>query len=101
VANKTGLGLNALIPPKEAQKETTAPVAAKPKAKRPQNEKAKPQAVPEEVERRTTWVREDYMVRLETLKLRERARLRKQGKRVSVASLIDEALEQYLDKKGV
>ena len=49
--------------------------------------------------RRTAWIREDHLERLELLKLKERQRLKGEGKRASITALIDEALELYLANK--
>ena len=47
--------------------------------------------------RRTAWLREDHLDRLQTLKLREKNRLRDDpNKRLAVTTLIDEAIEKYL-----
>ena len=40
------------------------------------------------------------MLRLERLKIQERRRLKREKKRVSMTTLIDEALEAYLQSKG-
>ncbi len=67
--------------------------------KRPRSKKDEPEPEPKKtlVPRRTAWLREDHLDRLEILKRRERARLRDDPeKRAAVTSLIDEAIEKYL-----
>ncbi|MCI0396385.1 MAG: hypothetical protein L0332_24540 [Chloroflexi bacterium] len=107
---KTGLGIDAFFPAtsqeekapevKAPQPARTAPstprlrkAAAPPARKEPAPESGPP--------RRTAWLREDHLDRLELLKRKERRRLRQQYKRVSMTSLIDEAIEAYLQKMGV
>lgn len=51
------------------------------------------------VPRRTAWLREDHLDRLEALKRREKDRLRADPeKRLAVTTLIDEAIEKYLEE---
>ena len=65
--------------------------------KRPLSKRAEPEPKKTIVPRRTAWLREDHLDRLEILKRRERARLRDDPeKRAAVTSLIDEAIEKYL-----
>lgn len=102
-SKKTGLGVDALFPPAEeeaggetATSQTPPQPQAEPKA-RPKTQKATPKEEPEKkLPRRTAWLREDHLQRLEALKLRDRGRLQQEGKRVSLTTLIDEALERYL-----
>ena len=76
----------------------TDPVTAPPKEKKDAHERPAP-ANENSPARRTAWLREDHLERLELLKFKERQRLKQEGKRVSLTSLIDEALEQYLAQK--
>lgn len=73
--------------PKPAKKRAT------PKKKEPE-----PEAEAKPVPRQSTWILEDHFDRLDALKLRQKRRLKQEGKRVSVTSLIDEAIDQYLEK---
>lgn len=67
------------------------------KRSRPKNAEPEPELEKLPAPRRTAWLREDHLDRLEVLKRREKARLRDDPeKRVAVTSLIDEAIEQYL-----
>lgn len=66
---------------------------------KPTERKATPKKKePEPVARQSTWILEGHFDRLDALKLKQKKRLKQQGKRVSVTSLIDEAIEQYLKK---
>jgi hypothetical protein len=119
---KTGLGLDAFFPKEEEAKpvkketpESEAPASGKRKtarkskpktteSKRTQTKKLQSQRVVENAEsnsppRRTAWLREDHLDRLEVLKIRDRERLRTDpDKRVAVTTLIDEAIERYLSE---
>ena len=106
---KTGLGVDAFFPVETAretprQKAPTRPTSTGNGPKRTRKTAAaKPKAepIPEETpERRTAWLLEDHMLRLERLKIQERRRLKREKKRVSMTTLIDEALEAYLQAKG-
>ena len=107
---KTGLGVDAFFQTEEPpQQRRTRPVRQQrqtsdaPKQKKTTRAKSRTQheAEPaEQLERRTAWLREDHLLRLEQLKIKERRRLKRQKKRVSMTTLIDEALEAYLKAKG-
>ena len=102
---KTGVGVNALFPqtetvataPKKQTRTKTKRVVAKKKSQTSKAKVAKIEVPEETPERRTVWLREDHLERLEILKIRERSRLKSQGRRASVTTLIDEAVERYLN----
>jgi len=121
IERKTGLGLDAFFPEAEEkpeEKETPkseapstgnrqAPRKSKPKAtvtRRSTPKEPHPEQLVTNVEsnsppRRTAWLREDHLDRLEAIKIRDRKRLRTDPyKRVAVTTLIDEAIERYLDE---
>jgi hypothetical protein len=101
---ETGVGVNALFPPTETaatapkkQTRTKTKRASAKKKSRASNSTVAKVVVPEQIpERRTAWLREDHLERLEVLKIRERSRLKSQGRRASITTLIDEAMERYL-----
>ena len=106
---KTGLGVDAFFPAETAkepprQKATarqTRSSGAPKRARKTAAAKPKEEPIPEETpERRTAWLLEEHMLRLERLKIQERRRLKREKKRVSMTTLIDEALEAYLQAKG-
>jgi hypothetical protein len=120
VAKKnTGLGIDAFFPPLAEEPTEPTEVESKPSKKRsrPVSPKKKvasdrtqakrvarstaSQRIDQEkgIPRRTAWLREDHLDRLEALKRKEKARLRADpNKRVAVSTLIDEAIERYLDE---
>jgi hypothetical protein len=109
---KTGLGIDAFFPEagnKESILEKKAPPPPKISLQeRPRSPKAEiPRKSTKPVrkakssggdmnERRPAWIRLDHLERLDALKHRERKRLRREAKRVSRSTLIDEAIERYL-----
>ena len=118
---KTGLGLDAFFPKSDEKPEekeipkSEAPTTGKRQASRKSKSKAAvtkrstpKEARPEQLvtnaegnspPRRTAWLREDHLDRLEAIKIRDRNRLRTDpDKRVAVTTLIDEAIELYLDE---
>lgn len=107
---KTGLGVDAFFPAETAREGTRQKSPARPtrtgsapkRTRKSTAAKPKAEPIPEEtLERRTAWLLEDHMLRLERLKIQERRRLKREKKRVSMTTLIDEALEAYLKAKGV
>ena len=106
---KTGLGVDAFFQTEEPPPQRrTRPVrqqrqtsdAPKKKTTRSKSRTQQEPEPAEQLERRTAWLREDHLLRLEQLKIKERRRLKRQKKRVSMTTLIDEALEAYLKAKG-
>jgi hypothetical protein len=111
---KTGLGVDAFFPEEELEIETTSKVKPSTSQRSPRRRRntnqgkksgsnAKPTSKKQEdqdqtIERRPAWIRIDHLERLDILKHRERDRLRRERKRVSRSTLIDEAIEQYLDR---
>ncbi len=75
----------------------TKPKKTRTRAKLKKNE-PEPEAEAEPVARQSTWVTVDQFDRLDALKIRQKKRLKQEGKRASVQSLIEEAIEQYLKK---
>ena len=57
---------------------------------------APPAETAQRAARRTVWLLQDHLDRLEALKRDQRPRLRKAGLRASVTTLIDEAITAYL-----
>lgn len=107
---RTGLGVEAFFPFEEAQERTfegDTPSAKPPQEKRRSSKPRTPHKRAKPVERITTgrgetcerrpaWIRLDHLERLDALKHRERKRLRREAKRASRSTLIDEAIERYL-----
>ena len=107
---KTGLGVDAFFPEEELEVKATSeekPSASRRSSRRQRNttqrkksgSSVKPASKNKEdqtIERRPAWIRIDHLERLDILKHRERDRLRRERKRVSRSTLIDEAIEQYL-----
>ena len=107
---KTGLGVDAFFPAETAKEAPRQKAPARPtrtdgtpkRTRKTAVTKPKAEPIPEEApERRTAWLLEDHMLRLERLKIQERRRLKREKKRVSMTTLIDEAMEAYLKAKGV
>jgi hypothetical protein len=110
---RTGLGINAFFPPPEEEPIEPKPPVKRPRSVPPQKKAAdqtkkkkatasqatRRKAREKEIPRRTAWLREDHLDRLEALKRKEKARLRADpNKRVAVSTLIDEAIERYLEE---
>lgn len=112
---KTGLGVDAFFPEEDLEIKTThdkQPSASRTTPRRrtsttksknstssakPESETAKDQD--EKIERRPAWIRLDHLARLDALKHLERKRLRREKKRVSRSTLLDEAIDRYLAEK--
>jgi hypothetical protein len=112
---KTGLGVDAFFPEEESE-DRAAPVAKTSAAKRSPRQRKnsigrkdsggsgktvseRKEDKDQKIERRPAWIRIDHLEKLDILKHRERRRLRKEKKRVSRSTLIDEAIERYLAEK--
>jgi hypothetical protein len=109
---KTGLGVDAFFPEEEIEDKATSeekPSASQRPSRRRRNTTQRKKSGSstkaasknkgdrdQPIERRPAWIRIDHLERLDILKHRERDRLRREKKRVSRSSLIDEAIEQYL-----
>lgn len=112
---RTGLGIDAFFPPlaeepvepkpaeskpSKKRSRSVSPTKKQPRAKRGAQSQTSPRQDRDEgIPRRTAWLREDHLDRLEALKRKEKARLRADpNKRVAVSTLIDEAIERYLQE---
>jgi len=111
VKQKTGLGVEAFFPNDENKEMTSEEIASSPAEPKKVNRESNRPRVPgknpkpnekikagkeDMIERRPAWIRVDHLERLDALKHRERKRLRREAKRVTRSTLIDEAIEHYL-----